>query len=76
MADMIICNLETLLERRGWTVYKLAQETGLHNSVLSKYRYGQVRRADLTAVEAICKALECGVGDLLEYVPDRKAKKR
>ncbi len=73
---MIICNLEALLERKGWTVYKLAQETGLHNSVLSKYRYCQVKRADLAAVDAICKALECGVGDLLEYVSDRKAKKR
>ncbi len=76
MAGVIICNLEALLERRGWTVYKLAQETGLHNSVLSKYRYSQVRRADLIAVEAICKALECGVGDLLEYVPEKKAKKK
>jgi putative transcriptional regulator len=73
---MIIFRLDKLLEKRGWTAYRLAQKSGIHPSVLSKYVNNQVREISLDTLNALCEALTCRAGDLIEYVPDRKGKAR
>jgi putative transcriptional regulator len=73
---MIIFRLDRLLEKRGWTAYRLAQESGIHPSVLSKYVNNQVREISLDTLNALCEALTCRAGDLIEYVPDSKHKGR
>ena len=71
---MIQFRLDKLLEKRGWTAYRLAKESGIHPSVLSKYVNNQVREISLETLNALCEALNCRAGDLIEYVPDRKQK--
>lgn len=75
---MIRCNLETLLEAKGWTRYRLSVESGVHNAVLAKYVKDEVQEFNAATLAAICSSLGCTVGELLEYVPDkpRKASKR
>ena len=71
---MIRIRLEKLLKQRGWTAYRLGQESGIHPSVLSKYRHNEVREISVDTLNALCKALRCRAGELIEYVPDRKKK--
>ncbi len=71
---MIRFRLEMLLEKRGWTAYRLAKESGLHPSVLGKYVNNQVREISLDTLNTMCKALRCRVGELIEYVPDKRGK--
>ena len=71
---MIRLRLNKLLTRRGWTAYQLSQASGLHPAVLSKYIHNEVRAISIDTLNAMCKALRCRAGDLIEYVPDRKRK--
>jgi putative transcriptional regulator len=73
---MIVFRLDRLLLARDWTDYKLAQESGLHPNVIGKYRQNKVRRPDLTVLSKMCEYLECEVGELMQYVPDRRQRKR
>ena len=76
VSGMIVFRLDKLLEDRGWSDYKLAQESGLHPNVIGKYRRNGVRRPDLGALNTMCAVLKCGISDLMEFVPDKKAKTR
>lgn len=67
---MIRCNLETLLETKGWTRYRLGVESGVHNAVLAKYAKNEVREFNADTLNAICATLACEVGELIEYVPE------
>jgi len=69
---MIRFRLEELLKARGWTDYRLAQETGIGANVIGKYRRNLVTRPDLAVISRLCERLKCGVGELMEYVPDKK----
>lgn len=73
---MIQFRLDRLLEKRGWTAYRLAKSSGIHPSVLSKYVNNQVREISLDTLNALCEALNCRAGDLIEYVPDGQHKAR
>jgi putative transcriptional regulator len=73
---MIRFQLDELLKARGWSDYKLARESGIGANVIGKYRRNLVRRPDLSIVNKMCEALKCSAGELLEYVPNKKAKKR
>ena len=68
---MIRFRLEELLKARDWTDYRFAQESGIGAAVIGKYRRNLVRQPDLTVVSKMCATLQCGVGDLMEYVPDK-----
>jgi len=73
---MIRFRLEELLTARGWSDYRFAQETGIGANVIGKYRRNLVKRPDLVIVNTMCETLKCGASDLIEHVPDKKAKKR
>lgn len=72
---MIRFRLDKLLKQRGWTAYRLTKESGIHPSVLSKYKHNEVREASLDTLNALCEALGCRAADLIEYVPDKKRKR-
>ena len=72
---MIRFRLDRALDVRGWTAYRLTQKSGIHPSVLSKYRHGEVREISVDTLDAMCKALRCKPGDLIEYVRDVKSTK-
>ena len=66
--------LDKLLKKREWTAYRLAKDSGMHPSVLSKYVNNQVREISLETLNAMCKALHCRPGELIEYVPEKNGK--
>ena len=75
---MVRWKIAELLKRRGWTAYRLAQETGL--TVPAVYRlakqHAQMGRVEGTTLDMLCEAFECQPGDLLEHVPDKPKRKR
>lgn len=73
---MIRFRLDTLLKKRGWTAYRLAQMSGIHPSVISKYINNQVKSASLETLDTMCKTLGCKAGDLIEYVAESRSPSR
>jgi putative transcriptional regulator len=73
---MVRFRLDELLKARGWTDYKLAQESEIGANVIGKYRRNLVRQPDLRIVNRLCETLGCEIGELMEYLPDKKPKKR
>jgi putative transcriptional regulator len=72
---MIRIRLDKLLKDRDWSAYRLAKESGIHPSVLSKYRHNEVMEISVETLDAMCKALRCAAGDLIQHVPDKKRKR-
>ena len=69
---MIRIELKKMLE--GRSLYWLSQESGIRWATIAAMAKGKLRRIDLTALDAICDALECEPGDLLK-IEHRKARK-
>jgi putative transcriptional regulator len=66
----IVIRLDMMLAKRKMRANALADAIGITQSNLSLLRSGKVRGVRFSTLEAICKALECQPGDLLDYVPD------
>jgi putative transcriptional regulator len=75
---MVRWKIAGLLKRRGWTAYRLAQETGI--TVPAVYRLAkqnaQMGRVEGDTLDKLCDALQCQPGDLLEHIPDKPKRKR
>ena len=65
----IIVNVDVMLARRKMTSTELAEKIGLSTVNLSNLKTGKVKGVRFTTLDAICKALDCQPGDLLEYLP-------
>ncbi len=62
-------NLDLLLLRRRMTLTELSETVGITLANLSILKTGKARAIRFSTLEALCEALECQPGDLLEYVP-------
>ena len=75
---MLRFHLAAILKEKGWTPYRLAQETGL--TVPTAYRLAdpalRFGRFTSDTLERLCAALDVQPGDLLEWVPERKTRRR
>ena len=66
----IIVNIDVMLARRKMSSGELAQRIGISAANLSILKTGKAKAVRFTTLEAICEALECQPGDLLEYRPE------
>lgn len=66
----IIINLDTLLQEKGMTGKELAEIIGITEANLSIFRSGKARAVRFTTLTAICEALDCQPGDILEFAKD------
>ena len=66
----IIINIDVMLARRKMSSGELAQRIGISAANLSILKTGKAKAVRFTTLEAICKALDCQPGDLLEYRSD------
>lgn len=69
----IIVRLDLMLARRKMTSRELAAQIGIAEQNVSTLKSGRVRGVRFTTLEAICRALDCQPGDLLEYEDDEMA---
>ena len=70
---MIRVRLDYLLLDKGMTLTELAEKTGLALNNLSILKTNKARAIRFSTLNAVCVALDCTPGDLLEHVPDDPA---
>ena len=63
----IIVNLDVMMARRKISSQVLAEQIGITQANLSLLKTGKVRAVRFSTLDAICKALNCQPGDILEY---------
>ena len=63
----IIVNLDVMLARRKLKLKELSEMVGVSNVNLSILKQGKVKAIRFSTLEAICEALDCQPGDILEY---------
>jgi len=68
----ILVRLDVMMAKRQMRSNVLARAIGITESNLSLLKSGKVRGFRFSTLEAICRALDCQPGDLLEYIPDEK----
>ena len=66
----IILRLDRVMADRKISLNALSEKVGVANVNLSKLKNGRVSAVRFSTLEAICAALECQPGDILEYQPD------
>ncbi len=71
----IIINIDVMLAKRKMSVTELAEKVGITMANLSILKNGHARAVRFSTLEAICKALDCQPGDILEYHNDQTSKK-
>jgi putative transcriptional regulator len=69
---MIVVNLDVMMARRKMSLSQLSQQVDITLANLSILKNNKAKAVRFTTLEAICKALDCQPGDLLEYVPDKE----
>jgi putative transcriptional regulator len=63
----IVVNLDVMLAKRKMSLTELSEEVGVTMSNLSILKTGKAKAIRFSTLEAICEALECQPGDILEY---------
>jgi putative transcriptional regulator len=67
-----IVNIDVMLARRKMSVTELADRVGITMANLSILKNGKAKAIRFSTLEAICKALDCQPGDILEYRNDEQ----
>ena len=58
-------DLETMIEKRGITAYRLAVDSGISQQQMWKLKHGKFTSLSLTTIAALCSALDCTPNDIL-----------
>lgn len=71
---MIVINIDVMLAKRKMSVTELTEKVGITMANLSILKNGKARAIRFSTLEAICKALDCQPGDILEYKDEEEVK--
>jgi putative transcriptional regulator len=63
-------NIDLLLVQRKMKVHELAHKVDITLANLSILKNGKAKAVRFSTLEALCKALDCQPGDILEYTPE------
>ena len=66
----IIVNVDVMMARRKMSSQELAERIGITQANLSILKTGKAKAIRFSTLDAICKALDCQPGDILEYKAD------
>lgn len=66
----IIVNLDVVMAKRKMSLNDLSEKVGLTLSNLSILKTGKAKAIRFSTLEAVCRALDCQPGDILEYVEE------
>ena len=65
---MIIIKIDELLAKKNMSVTELSQKVGITIANISVLKNNKARAIRFSTLDAICKALDCQPGDILEYI--------
>ena len=66
----IIVNVDVMMAKRKMSSQELAEKIGITQANLSILKTGKAKAVRFSTLVAICKALDCQPGDILEYQED------
>lgn len=66
----IIINIDVMMAKRKMSAGELAERVGITPANLSILKNNKAKAVRFTTLEALCRALNCQPGDLMEYRPD------
>ena len=66
----IIINIDVMMAKRKMSASELAERVGITPANLSILKNNKAKAVRFTTLEALCRALNCQPGDLMEYRPD------
>ena len=66
----IVVNLDVMMAKRKMSLGELSQKVDVTMANLSILKNNKAKAVSFSTLEAICKALDCQPGDILEYVED------
>ena len=69
---MIVLNLDVMMAKRKMSLNELSERVGITLANLSILKNNRAKAVRFSTLEALCKALDCNVGDLLTYLTDEK----
>jgi len=67
---MIVVNLDVMMTRRKMSLSELSEHVGITLANLSVLKTGKARAVRFSTLDAICRALDCSPGDILQYRDD------
>ena len=68
---MIIINLDVMMAKRKMSLNELSDKVGITLANLSILKNNKAKAIRFSTLDAICKALDCKIEDIIEYVPDK-----
>jgi putative transcriptional regulator len=66
----IIVNLDVMMAKRKMSLNELSEQVGITLANLSILKTGKAKAIRFSTLDAICKALDCTPGDILDYTED------
>ncbi|MBQ9462515.1 MAG: helix-turn-helix transcriptional regulator [Bacteroidales bacterium] len=67
---MIVVNLDVMLARRKMSSGELSEKVGISPANISILKTGKAKAIRFSTLDALCSALDCSPGDILEYRPE------
>ena len=67
----IIVNLDVMLAKRKMSLTELSNRVGLTMANLSVLKTGKAKAIRFSTLDALCRALDCQPGDILDYLPEK-----
>lgn len=70
---MIVINLDVMMAKRKLSLNELSEKVGITLANLSILKNNKAKAIRFSTLDAICKALECNVEDIIVYIPEKGA---
>lgn len=67
---MIVINVDVMLARRKMSSGELSEKVGISPANISILKTGKAKAIRFSTLDALCAALDCQPGDIIEYRPD------
>lgn len=67
---MIIINIDVMLAKRKMSVTELSEKVGITIANMSVLKNGRAKGLKFSTLDAVCKALNCQPGDIMQWVDD------
>ncbi len=69
---MVIINLDVMMAKRKMSLNELSEKVGITLANLSILKNNKAKAIRFSTLDAICQALDCQVGDIIEFVPNEE----
>ncbi|MFC0703759.1 putative transcriptional regulator [Marinobacter persicus] len=67
---MIKCHLSKLMGEKKLKIVDVARETGVNRGTITRLYHETASRVELETIDALCRYLDCEVGELFEFMDD------